>query len=65
MLLVEEDYGKIAGEWAGETEFQRKQRTTEGRRTNEQMDRKEEPRVMLLRFKSRVHYGQFKLILQS
>ena len=49
MVLVEEGYGggKNSSERAGQTE-QRKQRTTEGRKAREEMNRREEPRVYLL-----------------
>ena len=35
-VQVEEGYGKYAGEWAGKTERQWKQRTTEGRKAKEE-----------------------------
>ena len=41
-VLVEEGYGKRAGEWARTAERQRKQRTREERRAKVEMDRKEE-----------------------
>ena len=50
MVLVEMGCGQYAGEWAGEAERQWKQRTIEGRKAKEEMDREEERRVVLRRF---------------
>ena len=49
MVLVEEGWGKHAGEWALKAERLLKQRT-EGRKTIEEMDRKKETNLKLLRF---------------
>ena len=39
-----------ADEWAGKAEMLWQQRTTEGRKAKEEMDRKEEHRIKLLGF---------------
>ena len=50
MVLSEEEYGKTAGEWTSNVERQWKQKT---QKAKEDMDRKQEPRVKLLRFRGR------------
>ena len=53
MVLNEESYGEIQVKQTGEADRQWKQRTMEGRKTKEEMDRKKESQVTLLRFQDR------------
>ena len=50
VVLYEDGYGVNADEWAGRGERQWKLRKAEGRKAKEEMGRKEELRVQLLRF---------------